>query len=87
MPTYKQRFNKKHKQPLNTPNSIAKIARLSGIKVANARKIVQKGRGAFRTNPSSVRPQIKSATAWGLARLYSAVGGGKAAKIDKDLLK
>lgn len=87
MPTYKQRFNKKHKQPLNTPNSIAKIARLSGIKVANARKIVQKGRGAFRTNPSSVRPQVKSATQWGLARLYSAVGGGKAAKIDKDLLK
>ncbi len=87
MPTYKQKFNKKHKQPLNQSNSVAKIARLSRIKVANARKIVQKGKGAFKTNPSSVRPQVKSATQWGIARLYSAVGGGKASKIDKDLLK
>ncbi len=87
MATYKERFNKKHGQPLNTTNSIAKIARLSGISYANARKIVQKGKGAFKSNPSSVRPQVKSATQWGIARLYSAVGGGKAAKIDKDLLK
>jgi len=87
MATYKEKFNKKHGQPLNTSNSIAKIARLSGISYANARKIVDKGKGAYKSNPSSVRPQVKSATQWGIARLYSAVGGGKAAKIDKDLLK
>ncbi len=85
--TYKNKFNKKHGQPKDQANSVAKIARLSGIKYNNARKIVQKGRGAFSSNPQSVRPQVKSATQWGIARLYSAVMGGKAAKIDKDLLK
>lgn len=87
MATYKEKFNKKHGQPKDTSNSIAKIARLSGISTANARKIVDKGKGAFKSNPQSVRPQVKSATQWGIARLYSAVMGGKAAKVDKDLLK
>ena len=85
--TYKQRFNKKHGQPKETNNSIKKIAKLSGIKYKNALKIVEKGKGAFYTNPSSVRSFVKSPTQWGIARLYSAVMGGKAAKIDKDLLK
>lgn len=87
MSTYKQKFNAKYGFPKNEGHSIAEIARLTGYKVAGLRKIVQKGRGAFRSNPQSVRPQIKSATAWGVARLYSAVMGGKAKKIDKDLLK
>ncbi len=85
--TYKQQFNSKYKQPINQSNSIKKIASLSGIKYSNALKIVQKGKGAYRTNPQSVRPHVKSATQWGIARLYSAVMGGKASKIDKDLLK
>lgn len=85
--TYKDKFNSKHNQPLDTTNSIKKIAELSGIKYRNALKIVEKGRGAFYSNPKSVRPNVKSATRWGIARLYSAVMGGKAAKIDKDLLK
>ncbi len=83
MATWKQKFNKKHKQPIDTTNSIAKIARLSGISTAAANKIVKKGMGAYKTNPKSVRPQVKSAKQWGIARLYSAVGGGPAAKIDK----
>ena len=87
MTTYKQKFNAKYGFPKNEGHSIAEIARLTGYKVAGLRKIVQKGRGAFRSNPQSVRPQIKSATAWGVARVYSAVMGGKAKKIDKDLLK
>tara|TARA_R100000935_G_C2765026_1_gene135245 strand:+ start:51 stop:314 length:264 start_codon:yes stop_codon:yes gene_type:complete len=87
MATYKEKFNKKHKQPKDTANSIKKIANLSGITYSNAKKIVQKGRGAFRSNPKSVRPNVSSATQWGIARLYSAVMGGKAAKVDKDLLK
>lgn len=82
MPTYKEKFNKKHGQPLNTTNSVAKIARLSGISTARANQIVKKGMGAYKTNPSSVRPQVKSAKQWGIARLYSAVMGGKAAKVD-----
>ena len=53
----------------------------------NAKKILKKGEGAFKNNPKSVRPGVKSATQWGYARLYAAVMGGRAAKIDKDLLK
>ena len=81
--TFKEKFNKKHGQPLDTSNSIAKIAKLSGITLGAARQIVDKGKGAFKSNPQSVRPQVKSATQWGIARLYSAVMGGKAAKVDK----
>jgi len=85
--TYKEKFNKKHGQPLNTSNSIAKIAKLSGISKSAADKIVQKGKAAYYNNPQSVRPQVKSATQWGIARLYSAVMKGKAAKVDKNELK
>lgn len=86
--TYKQKFNKKHGQPLNEANSKAKIARLSKISYSAANKIVKKGEGAFRTNPESVRPFVKNATQWGYARLYSAVMGGAASKSDKnELLK
>jgi len=87
MSTYKQKFNKKHGQPLNESNSIAKIARLSGISKNEANKIVEKGKAAYYNNPKSVRPQVKSATQWGISRLYSAVMGGKAAKVDKNELK
>ena len=84
--TYKQKFNEKHKQPKDESNSIKKIATLSNIKYSNALKIVKKGEGAYFSNPSSVRSFVKSPRRWGIARLYSAVMGGKAAKVDKDLL-
>ena len=87
MPTYKQKFNKKYGFPKDAGHSIAEISRLTGYKVSGLRTIKKKGEGAFRSNPQSVRPQVKSATQWGIARIYSAVMGGKAAKIDKAHLK
>tara|TARA_R110001583_G_scaffold67854_1_gene193733 strand:+ start:389 stop:652 length:264 start_codon:yes stop_codon:yes gene_type:complete len=87
MKTFKQKFNEKHDQPKDTSNSIKKIAKLSKIKYTNALKIVKKGEGAYFTNPTSVRKSVSSPRQWGIARLYSAVMKGKAAKIDKDLLK
>lgn len=88
MRTFKQKFNAKHKQPLNKANSIKEIAKKSGIKYKNALKIVQKGKAAYYNNPSSVRPQVKSPTQWGVSRLYASVSkGSKSSKIDKDLLK
>jgi len=85
--TFKQKFNAKHKQPLNKANSIKTIAKKSGIKYKNALKIVQKGRGAYYSNPQSVRPGM-TATSWGLSRLYASVSkGSKSSKIDKALLK
>ncbi len=85
--TYKQKFNKKHGFDKNKSNSIKDIAKLSNIKYTNALKIVKKGEGAYYSNPQSVRKSVSSAKQWGIARLYSAVMGGKALKIDKDLLK
>jgi len=87
MLTYKQKFNRKYGFNKNESHSIKEIASLSKISYRNALKIVKKGEGAYFSNPSSVRKQVTSARQWGIARLYSAIMGGKAAKIDKDLLK
>ena len=88
MPTYKEKFNKKYGFKKDTSHSIAEISRLTGYKVSGLRTIKKKGQGAFRSNPQSVRKQVKSASQWGTARIYSAVMGGKAAKVDaKHLIK
>jgi hypothetical protein len=87
MATYKERFNKKYGQPKDASNSLAKIAKLTGIKRSALQKIYNKGIGAFKTNPSSVRPQVKSKEQWAMARVYSSVMGGKAARVDAKELK
>ena len=87
MLTYKQKFNRKYGFNKNESHSIKEISSLSKIAYRNALKIVKKGEGAYFSNPGSVRKQVTSARQWGISRLYSAVMGGKAAKIDKDLLK
>jgi len=84
--TYKQKFNKKHKQKINQSNSLEDISKLSGFKLKGLKGIFNKGVGAYKTNPQSVRPNVKSPEQWAYARVYSAVMGGKASKIDKDLL-
>ena len=81
--TYKQKFNKKYGFEKNKSHSMAEISRLTGYKLSGLRTIKKKGMGAFYSNPQSVRKQVKSADQWGIARIYSAVMGGKAQKIDK----
>ncbi len=86
--TYKQQFNKKHGQKLNQSNTLADIARLSGYKRAGLQTIFNKGVGAYKTNPASVRPQVKSAEQWAYARVYASINPkSKAYKIDKIHLK
>jgi len=87
MLTYRQKFNRKYGFKKDESHSIKEIASLSKISYRNALKIVKKGVVACFSNPGSVRKQVSSARQWGLGRLYSAIMGGKAAKIDKDLLK
>jgi hypothetical protein len=82
MTTYKQKFNKKYGFPKDESHSIAEISKLTGFKKSGLETIFDKGIGAFKTNPSSVRPQVKSAEQWASARVYSAVMGGKASKVD-----
>ena len=48
--------------------------------------ILLKGQGAYRSSPASVRPSVHNATQWGLARIYSAVMGGKASIVDANHL-
>ena len=86
--TYKQKFNRKHNQPLNKSNSIADIARLTGYKKSGLQTIYNKGTGAYKTNPQSVRKNVKSAQQWSMARLYAAVdSSSKSHKVDKVHLK
>jgi hypothetical protein len=80
--TYKHKFNAKYGFPKDTSHSISEISKLTGYKLAGLKTIVEKGKGAFFSNPQSVRPQVKDPTQWGIARVYSAVMGGKASKID-----
>ncbi len=82
--TYKMKFNKKYKQPLQKSNTLTEISKLTGYKKSGLQTIFNKGVGAFKTNPQSVRPQIKSAEAWGYSRVYASVNpSSKAYKIDK----
>ena len=80
--TYKQRFNKKYGFPKDESHSLREIAKISGYKLSGLQTIFDKGIGAYKTNPQSVRPQVKSPEQWAYARVYSAVMGGKTAKID-----
>ena len=80
--SYKNKFNTKYGFEKDASHSIAEIAKLTGYKKSGLETIYDKGVGAYKTNPQSVRPQVKSPEQWAMARIYSAVMGGKAAKID-----
>jgi hypothetical protein len=58
--TYKNKFNKKYGFPADASHSIAEISRLTGYKKSGLDVIFKKGIGAFKTNPASVRPSVKS---------------------------
>ena len=88
MVTYRQKFNKKYGFPSDASHSVADISKLTGYKKEGLKTIVKKGEGAFFSDRASVRPFVKNPTEWGYARLYSAVMGGKAARVDeKQLVK
>lgn len=85
--TYRQKFNKKYGFPKDQSHSLSEISKLTGYKLSGLQTILDKGRGAFYSNPQSVRPHVKDPTEWGMARVYSAVMGGKAARVDASHLK
>jgi len=87
MSTYKEKFNKKYKQPKDKSNSLSDISRLTGYKKSGLQTIYNKGVGAYKTNPRSVRPNVKSEEQWAMARVYAAVTpSSKAHKVDKSHL-
>jgi hypothetical protein len=62
--TYKQQFNAKYNQPLDQPNSLEDISRLTGYQLKGLKTIFEKGEGAYYNNPQSVRKGITSPQAW-----------------------
>ena len=87
MSTFKEKFNLKYKFPKDKSHSIEDISRLTGVSLRGLKQIYSKGMGAFYNNPESVRPSVTSPQQWSMARIYSAVMGGKAAKVDAKELK
>ena len=86
--TWKDKYNRKYGFKKGTSHSMSAISKTTGYKLSGLKTIKKKGEGAFFSNPQSVRKSVRSATQWGIARVYSAVMGGKAAKVDaKHLIK
>lgn len=88
MPTYKELFNKKYKYPLDTSHSLEEISKISGYKLSGLKTIFNKGIGAYKTNPASVRPQVFSPEQWAYGRVYASVNPkSKSYLVDKSHLK
>lgn len=88
MTTNKQKFNLMYKQDKNKPNSKEDISKLTKIPIKFLDEIYDRGIGAWKTNPSSVR-KIKGIKipkeAWGISRIYAFVVKRKQAVLDFDL--
>jgi hypothetical protein len=84
--TNKMKYNRRYGQPDNKSNSKASISKKTGISMSILDKVYDRGMGAYRSNPASVRPSVKSPQQWGMARVYSFVVGGTTRRTaDKDL--
>jgi hypothetical protein len=85
--TYKNKFNKKYGFKLDESHSLEEISKISGYQLKHLKIIFDKGIGAYKTNPSSVRPQVKSAEQWAYARVYASIDPtSKASVVDKEHL-
>jgi hypothetical protein len=96
--TNKQKFNKKYGFKRDAPHSKAEISRLSGVPMKTLNKVYDRGLGARKSNPQSVRSlsgkkvggvSLKgkmSGPQWAMARIYSYVMKGRTYyTADKDL--
>lgn len=87
--THKQNFNLRHGFDKNEPHSLEEIAKISKMKKSVLLEVYSRGIGAFKTNPSSVRPQVKSKEQWAFARVLAFVNkieSGSKLNHDIDLL-
>jgi len=85
--TNKHKFNKKYKLSKDNPNSKKDISKLTKIPMSILDDVYDRGVGAYKTNPASVRPSVKSKEQWAMGRVYSFVMKQKGTwgKADKDL--
>ena len=82
--SWESRFKKIYKIPDKMKLSVSLLSRKSKCKKDSLNKIVKKGMGAYYSSGS--RPN-QTAHSWGYARLYSALSGGPASKVDMHILK
>jgi hypothetical protein len=80
--SYKHKFNKKYGFPVDSSHSLRDISMITNYQQKHLQMIFNKGVGAYHTNHSAVRPSVKSPEQWAMARVYSAVMGGKASVVD-----
>lgn len=74
MPVINSReFKKKYGIPIDDSLSLSEVAKLSGVPRKALQEVYNRGVGAYKTNPSSVRPQVSSPEQWAMARVYSFV--------------
>lgn len=88
--THKAQFNKRHGFEASKAHSLADLAKTAKpkIKLSVLKQVFNRGVGAYKTNPASVRPHIKSPEEWGYARVYAYVNKkelGKKLDHDTDL--
>ena len=91
--TNKQEFNRRFKQDKDKSNSKQDISRLAKIPMSILDEVYDRGVGAWKTNPSSVR-RIKgvkmSKEQWAMSRIYSFVNkvtGPRELNHDEDLAR
>ena len=82
--SWDSRIRKVYKLNDDEKISISKLSKLSKCKKTALNKIVKKGMGAYYSSGS--RPN-QTPHSWGYARLYSALAGGPASKVDYHILK
>tara|TARA_A100001201_G_scaffold132496_1_gene119113 strand:- start:279 stop:560 length:282 start_codon:yes stop_codon:yes gene_type:complete len=86
--TYKQQYNKKYGFDKNESHSLKEISEKTNYKLSGLQTIYNKGIGAYKNNPSSVRPNVKSKEQWAMARVYASLNkNSKSYKVDKTHLK
>jgi hypothetical protein len=85
--TWKNKYNSRYDYPNDESHSLKEISKDTKVSKKGLQKIYNKGIGAYKTNPQSVRPNVRSKEQWAMARVYSAVMGGNAAKVDAKELK
>ena len=83
MSTFREKFNKKYGLLKDASNSLDMIAKKTGISKSILQQVYNRGTGAYKTNPSSVR-NVKgvkggagkkmSKQAWSISRVYAFVG-------------
>jgi len=82
--TYKNKFNIKYGFQKDESHSLREIAKITGYKLSGLQIIFNKGIGAYKTSPQSIRPSVKSPEQWAYARVYASINpSSKAYKIDK----